>query len=89
MRLCERIKALREQHGWTQEKLGDVSKVRIATLSGMESGRNTDPRWSHLVRIARAFGMTVEDLLADVHDVAHRWPPGEVVRLASTPHRMG
>ena len=76
MRLGERIRALRNARGWRQEDQSMASEIRKALLSDLETGRNTDPRWSVLAKLARAFGMSVPELLQGVDDIVQRSPAG-------------
>lgn len=60
MALSERMKAAREQRGWTREKLAVEADVSYSTIVRMELGRA--PRWEHMVKIARALELSLDDL---------------------------
>lgn len=57
-RLC----SLREEHGYTQEKLGKMLGVSNKAVSKWENG-TTQPRLEMLDRIAECFNLSVEELL--------------------------
>jgi transcriptional regulator with XRE-family HTH domain len=54
----ERLKALREQAGLTQEKLARAADVSLMTVSRLER-KGLDPNWSTVVALARALGVSV------------------------------
>lgn len=55
------IKRLREQKGWSQQKLAELSGVPRSTLGEIETHKRL-PKPEYLAGIARALGVTVEDL---------------------------
>lgn len=63
----------REEKFGTQEKLAEASGFKQSVISKWEAGKAT-PKPKSLLRLARAFGRTVEDLLAGVDETydAHR-----------------
>jgi len=58
----ERIKFVREQLGWTQDKLATESNVSKSFLSDVERGER-DISSAYLLRIANAMGASLEFLL--------------------------
>jgi transcriptional regulator with XRE-family HTH domain len=62
-RLAQNLRRLREQRGWSQQYLADVSGVPRATLANLESG-DGNPTLSILIRVTGALGATIEQLLA-------------------------
>ena len=61
-RLKGNLKRLRGEKGWSQEELADRSSVHRTYVSGLErAARN--PTISVLERVAKAFGVTMGDLL--------------------------
>lgn len=60
--LGETIVKARSAKGWSQEDLAKRAGVSQGTIGHLESGRNTTSR--KLPDIARALGLTVEELLA-------------------------
>lgn len=63
-RLGERIKRLRQQRGYSQERLGEEAGVSRITLSRIETGHEQSPRFDTLERIARALGVGMEEMLS-------------------------
>ena len=60
----ERIRKLRKERDWTQRELNEKTGVDPKNISSYESGRLV-PSKRTLKRFADAFGVTVEDLLAE------------------------
>ncbi len=60
--VCERVRQLRKRHGWTLEQLASMCSVSRSMLSQVERG-TANPTLSVAFRIARAFGMTLGDLV--------------------------
>ena len=61
------LKNLREQKGWSQEKLAEKSGLHRTYISGLERGiRN--PTIDILQEVANALGVTPSDLLKDKED---------------------
>jgi len=58
------LKALREQRGLSVRKLGELAGVHYVSIVKMETGR-LDPRQSTLLRVAKALGVTVSELIGD------------------------
>ena len=61
--LANNIKKLRETKGLTQEKLARLADVANNTLIKMESGENQNPTLVTLKKVAKAFGVSVDDLI--------------------------
>ncbi|KKP35316.1 MAG: Transcriptional regulator, XRE family, partial [Candidatus Roizmanbacteria bacterium GW2011_GWA2_32_13] len=61
--LANNIKKLREAKGLSQEKLARLADVANNTLIKMESGENQNPTLSTLKKVAKAFGVSVDDLI--------------------------
>jgi transcriptional regulator with XRE-family HTH domain len=61
-RLCERLKHLRAQRAWSLEALAQASGVSRSMLSQIERGR-ANPTLAVTFRIARAFGMSLAELV--------------------------
>lgn len=64
MTIGERVKARRQQLGWTQAKLADEANMAQTTVSTIE-GRTKRPDVITLNDIAKALGVTVDDLLTE------------------------
>ena len=63
--LADRVKAEREQRGWTQRDLATHSGLGQSYISQLELRRRRNPTQEVLQKLARAFGTTVTDLLGD------------------------
>jgi len=61
--LSNNIKKLREAKGLSQEKLARLADVANNTLIKMESGENQNPTLVTLKKVAKAFGVSVDDLI--------------------------
>lgn len=61
--LANNIKKLREAKGLSQEKLARLADVANNTLIKMESGENQNPTLVTLRKVAKAFGVSVDDLI--------------------------
>jgi transcriptional regulator with XRE-family HTH domain len=60
--LAVKIKALRDQRGWTQTDLAKRARVSPGYIARLETNRH-DPKLSTLVKIAAAFKVKVGRLL--------------------------
>jgi transcriptional regulator with XRE-family HTH domain len=58
------IKRLRREAGWTQEKLATLSGVSHPSICALELGYRTELKLTTAARLARALGVTVDDLVA-------------------------
>ncbi|MDP1760171.1 MAG: helix-turn-helix transcriptional regulator [Candidatus Woesebacteria bacterium] len=61
--LANNIKKLREAKGLSQEKLARLADVANNTLIKIESGENQNPTLVTLNKVAKAFGVSVDDLI--------------------------
>ena len=61
--LANNIKRLREAKGLSQEKLARLADVANNTLIKMESGENQNPTLVTLKKVAKAFDVSVDDLI--------------------------
>jgi putative transcriptional regulator len=58
-----RLRELRDEHGWTQGALADRLGVSRQTVNAVETGRY-DPSLPLAFRIARMFGEPIEKIFA-------------------------
>jgi transcriptional regulator with XRE-family HTH domain len=58
--LGKRIRELRAQRGWTQERLAEAATVDRSYLAGIEAGRR-NPSVRNLLKIGNALGVRVRD----------------------------
>jgi transcriptional regulator with XRE-family HTH domain len=61
--LANNIKKLREAKGLSQEKLARLADVANNTLIKMESGENQNPTLDTLKKVAKALGVSIEELI--------------------------
>jgi transcriptional regulator with XRE-family HTH domain len=62
-RVGRNVRLLRQQKGLTQEKLAVDSEIDLTYMGGIERGRR-NPSLMVMVRIAKALGVPLTDLLA-------------------------
>jgi transcriptional regulator with XRE-family HTH domain len=58
----QHLRRLREEIGWSQADLADAAGVNKFTLQAWEQGRR-EPLASHLPKLARALGVSTDELL--------------------------
>lgn len=61
--LADNIKKLRKQHKLSQEELAKKSEITYSTLIKIESGANANPTLKTVCKIAKAFNITIDDLV--------------------------
>jgi transcriptional regulator with XRE-family HTH domain len=61
--LSENLKRLRTQKGMTQRAAAEAAGIATNHLGHLETGRIQNPRGDVLLRLAKVFGTTVEQLL--------------------------
>jgi putative transcriptional regulator len=59
-----RIKVLRVERDWSQAELAELINVARQSLNAIENGK-ADPSLPLGMRIAKAFGVRVEDVFSD------------------------
>ena len=64
MGLADRVKALRNEQGWSQSELAELVGANPAQISRYENGRIT-PSADALARLAETFGVSCDYLLID------------------------
>ncbi|WP_417516717.1 helix-turn-helix domain-containing protein [Minwuia sp.] len=67
MRLAARLRSLRDDRGWSLQKLEQLSGVSRASLSRLENGE-VSPTTQVLARLCNAYGMTLSRLLLSIED---------------------
>jgi transcriptional regulator with XRE-family HTH domain len=70
-----RLNKLLKERGWTQMQLSEKSGVPQGTISRFD--KNSRHEASHLFSIARALGVSVEDLFEVVHQEPPQTRPSE------------
>jgi transcriptional regulator with XRE-family HTH domain len=58
-----KLAIIRDRRMWTQARLAEEAGVSPTTVSGIESGRISRPRFGTLRRLARALGVNPEELM--------------------------
>jgi len=61
--LAKRIESLRKRQGLSQEKLARLADVSNNTIINIEASINDNPTIETLRKIAKAFDISVEDLI--------------------------
>jgi len=62
-RLAKRIESLRRKRSLSQEKLARLADVSNNTIINIEAGINDNPTIETLRKIAKAFNVSVEELV--------------------------
>ena len=62
LELGNKIRLERMKRELSQEKLSEIANVSLRTISDIERGK-TDIRYTNLLQIANAFGLTLSELL--------------------------
>lgn len=60
----------RQQHGWSQARLGELVGVSRQTINAIEKGRY-DPSLPLAFKLARLFGCTIEEVFDDGEHTSH------------------
>ena len=61
--LSKRVKELRKQKGWTQQKLAEKTELAFNTITKIEQGLAEYPNLKTLLKLADAFGISLDDLV--------------------------
>jgi len=61
--LAKRLKELRKKSGWSQQKLAEKSGLSYNTITKIEQGAATMPTIQTMIRIADAFGISLDELV--------------------------
>jgi len=85
--LCEKVKGLRKNRGWTLESFAEISGVSRSMLSQIERGQ-ANPTLAVACKIAQAFAISVGELVdepwtSSAIDVIRRDDPGVLFRSDS------
>lgn len=59
----QNIRSLRKKRGLSQEKLARATDIYLNTLTKLESGFATKPTIQTVIKIARALGIAIDDLV--------------------------
>lgn len=69
--LADNMRALRKQKGWSQAGLAKRISVHLTHISRVETGKYT-PSLEFVVKVARAFGVNVDNLLKPQEEGAQK-----------------
>ena len=61
--IAKRIKELRKKSGWSQQKLAEKAGVSYNTVAKIEQGAATMPTIQTMIKIADAFGISLDELV--------------------------
>jgi transcriptional regulator with XRE-family HTH domain len=61
--ITKNLKKLREAKGLSQEKLARLADVANNTIVKIEAGKNKNPTLDTLQKIAKALGISIDDLI--------------------------
>ncbi len=61
--ITKNLRKLRESKGFSQEKLARLADVANNTIIKIEVGKNQNPTLDTLKKIAKALGVSVDDLI--------------------------
>ncbi len=61
--ISENIKRIRKKKGFSQDKLSKLADVTLTTLTKIEIGINTNPTINTIQKIAKALGVTIDELI--------------------------
>jgi transcriptional regulator with XRE-family HTH domain len=64
--LAKRIKELRNKKGLSQEKLARLADVSYNTIVKIESGESKNPTIQTMVGIAKALGISLDELIKEL-----------------------
>lgn len=56
----ERLRQIRTERGWSQERLGEVIGVSRSAISKIEKGTVPDPKLEQVAKMAEALGVSAE-----------------------------
>ena len=62
-KLSDKIKTLRKKHNYTQEKLAELSGISYENIQKIESKNPHNPQLNTLEKLAKAFKISVSELL--------------------------
>jgi transcriptional regulator with XRE-family HTH domain len=65
--LKKKVKSLRKSAGWSQQKLAQYSGLSYNMITKIEQGQARYPSIQTVIKIADAFGMSIDDLVDRKH----------------------
>ncbi|MDP2924048.1 MAG: helix-turn-helix transcriptional regulator [Candidatus Omnitrophota bacterium] len=61
--IAKRLKELRKKSGWSQQRLAEKAGLSYNTITKIEQGAATKPTIQTMIKIADAFGITLDELV--------------------------
>jgi len=61
--LSEKLKQLRKEKGWSQQKLAEKTGLSFNAITKIEQGLAKHPTLKTLVKIADVFGISIDELV--------------------------
>jgi len=61
--LSKRLKELRGERNWTQQKLAEKAKLSFNAITKIEQGAAKHPTLKTLLKLAEAFGIGLDELV--------------------------
>lgn len=61
--LSRRLKELRKEHNWTQQKLAEKANLSFNAITKIEQGASEHPTLKTLLKLADAFGTGLDELV--------------------------
>ncbi len=60
--IARRLKELRKEHNWTQQKLAEKAGLSFNAITKIEQGAAEYPTLKTLLKLADAFGISLDEL---------------------------
>jgi transcriptional regulator with XRE-family HTH domain len=83
MSIGERLKKRRQELRLSQQELSDITGVRRATISDLESGKQPGMTGETAKALARALGVSIDYLVGTWDDEAGEWAPAALVEVGA------
>jgi len=61
--LCERLRQLTNEKGWSLQQLAEISDLPLETVRNIYYGKTPDPKISTVMKLAKSFNLTVNCLM--------------------------
>lgn len=61
--LTKRVKEYRRKSGWSQQRLAEITGLSYGIIQLIETGRTKNPEKNTLVKLADAFGISLDELI--------------------------
>lgn len=63
LNIAKKIKKLRQEKGISQDRLSKLADLSLNTIVNIEAGNNPNPTIETIEKIAKAFGVSIDELL--------------------------